>query len=66
VLLLKNLQHGIIANIIWGLTVLTILTVIIAQDRKESVARAIFEHLGTAVLVLVLSHLAGDVIAIYF
>jgi VIT1/CCC1 family predicted Fe2+/Mn2+ transporter len=66
VLLISNLFHAMIINICWGALVLTVLTYIIAKDKKENVIRALAEHLGTAAVVIVLTTLAGKLIAKYF
>lgn len=64
--LLLDLPIAIIASIIWGLSVLSILTYVIAKDQKESPAKAIFEHLLTAGLVIVATHYVGDFVAVHF
>lgn len=66
VILMKDLFTAIVINICWGMIVLTVLTYIIAKDRKESVIRSLFEHLGTAVAVLLLATFAGKLISKYF
>jgi len=66
VIFIKDLFTAMVVNICWGMLVLTVLTYIIAKDRKESVIRSLFEHLGTATAVLLLATFAGKLIANYF
>lgn len=60
------LNTAMIVNIIWGLTALSVLTIVIAKDRKENIKNALFEHIGIAVLVIAASYGVGELISRYF
>ncbi len=58
-LLLLPLDQAVIASVVWGMLVITVLSYFIARAQKASPAAIIAEHLGIALLVVVLSHLIG-------
>lgn len=58
-LLLLPLQQAVIACLIWGAIVLTILSIFIAKQQHESSWSVVAEHLGIATLVMILSWLVG-------
>lgn len=60
------LQYAIIASVIYGLAVLSILSYLIAVSHKLDPVRAVAEHLIVGVLVVALSQLIGTVIHTYF
>jgi VIT1/CCC1 family predicted Fe2+/Mn2+ transporter len=58
-LLLLPLDQAVIASIVWGMSVITVLSYFIARVQKASPFAIIAEHLGIALLVVFLSHLIG-------
>ena len=58
-LLLLPLEQAVIASVVWGMVVITVLSYFIARAQKASAVAIIAEHLGIALLVVVLSHLIG-------
>jgi VIT1/CCC1 family predicted Fe2+/Mn2+ transporter len=58
-LLLMPLQQAVIACLIWGAVVLTVLSVFIARQQGQKALPVVAEHLGIASLVMVLSWLVG-------
>ena len=54
------LGQAVIASIIWGMFVITVLSYFLARTQKASPLAIIGEHLGIALLVVVLSHLIGS------
>lgn len=58
-LLLMPLQQAVWASIAWGMIVITALSYFVARAQKQRPLPIIAEHLGIAVLVVVLSHLIG-------
>lgn len=58
-LLLLPLQQAVIACLIWGAVVLTVLSVFIARQQGQPALPVVTEHLGIASLVMVLSWLVG-------
>lgn len=55
-----QLSHAIVASIIWGAIVITLISFFLARDQRRHSAKVISEHLGIAALVVVLTHLVGD------
>ena len=65
-LLLLPLGPAVIASVIWGLLVIVILSYFLARSQNERPLFIIGEHLGIAVLVLILSHYIGVWVAATF
>lgn len=62
-LLLLPLGPAVAASIAWGMLVITVLSYFLARSQNESPWSIIFEHLGIAILVIVLSHFIGAWVA---
>ncbi len=58
-LLLLPLETAVVASLIWGMLVIIVLSYFLARAQKARPLMIIGEHLGIAVLVVVLSHLIG-------
>ena len=58
-LLLLPLGPAVVASIIWGMLVIIVLSYFLARSQNESPWLIILEHLGIAILVVVLSHFIG-------
>jgi len=58
-LLLLPLRTAVIASIAWGMSVIVVLSYFLARTNKERPIPIIAEHLGIAILVVLLSHLIG-------
>ena len=58
-LLLLPLRTAVIASVIWGMIVITVLSYFLAKSTRERPLPIIAEHLGIAILVVLLSHLIG-------
>ena len=65
-LLLLPLQPAVIASVAWGLLVIVVLSYFLARTQDESPLAIIAEHVGIAVLVVVLSHYIGVWVAATF
>lgn len=59
-LLLFKLSTAIIVGIIWGLSLLSIFSLIIAQEQKARPWKVILEHLSIALIVIIITHYLGD------
>ena len=59
-LLLLPLDQAVIASLLWGMLVIIVLSYFLARAQKASPVLIVAEHLGIAILVVVLSHLIGD------
>ena len=58
-LLLLPLGPAVIASILWGMLVIIVLSYFLARSQNQSPWFIILEHLGIAILVVVLSQLIG-------
>jgi len=58
-LLLLPLQQAVWASIAWGMVVIIVLSYFLAKAQREPAIPIIAEHLGIAILVVILSHLIG-------
>ena len=65
-LLLLPLGPAVVASVIWGLLVIVLLSYFLAKSQNEPPLYIIGEHVGIAVLVLVLSHYIGVWVAATF
>ncbi len=59
-LLLLPLDQAVIASLLWGMLVIIVLSYFLARAQKASPILIVAEHLGIAILVVVLSHLIGE------
>ncbi len=59
-IILLSLDTAIIVSVIWGLSVLSILSYSIAKEQKAKPWKVIGEHLIIALIVIILTHYAGD------
>ncbi len=58
--LLFELSTAIIISIIWGLVMLAALSLTISREKKENPLESIGEHLIIALVVIVITHYAGE------
>lgn len=58
-LLWLPLDQAVIVSIIWGMLVITVLSYFLARSQNANPLAIILEHLGIAMLVIVLSHFIG-------
>jgi len=58
-LLLLPLDQAVIASLLWAMLVIVILSYFLARAQQASPIMIIGEHLGIAIIVVVLSHLIG-------
>lgn len=65
-LLLLELGTAIMAAIVWGLSLIALLSWHLARDRGERPLHVIGEHLFIAMLVIVATHFIGDWVAAVF
>jgi len=61
--LLLELSAAVTASVVYGLTVLAVLSYYLARDQQENPAKVIAEHLSIAVAVIVITHLTGKWVA---
>lgn len=65
-ILFLDLNHAIIASIVWGLSVLLILSYRLARSQHANPVRVCAEHLGIAIAVITTTHYVGDLVAMIF
>jgi VIT1/CCC1 family predicted Fe2+/Mn2+ transporter len=65
-LLLLPLGPAVLVSVVWGLLVIIVLSYFLARSQNERPLFIIGEHLGIAILVLVLSHYIGVWVAATF
>jgi VIT1/CCC1 family predicted Fe2+/Mn2+ transporter len=61
-----ELATAIKIGVVYGLIVLTLLSDYLAKRKRENRKKAIFEHLGIAILVIVITYFVGEGIALVF
>lgn len=55
-----DLTIAIVLSVIWGLLVLSILSLNIAKEQRKKPWKVILEHLTIALLVIIITHFVGD------
>lgn len=65
-ILYLDLFSAVIASIAWGLSVICVMSYVIAKSQKESPSHVILEHLSISIIVVLLSAGLGNIIANYF
>ncbi|MBS3087998.1 hypothetical protein J4226_05375 [Candidatus Pacearchaeota archaeon] len=60
------LEVAIKINLAWGLILIVIFNYYLAKSRNESPSKTIAEHLGVAILVIIITYYVGKLISIYF
>ncbi len=58
--LLLELSTAVVVSVIWGLSVLCILSFGLAREQKAKPRKVIGEHLAIALVVIVITHYVGD------
>ncbi len=64
--IILEFSTAIIVSIIWGLTLLGLLSFIIAKGEREKPWKVVGEHLAIAIVVIVITHYVGDLISLTF
>jgi VIT1/CCC1 family predicted Fe2+/Mn2+ transporter len=60
--LLLSLTTAVIVSIVWGLSLIGIFSVYMAKLEKISAWKTVFEHVGIAIVVIILTHYLGHFI----
>ena len=58
-----SLSTGIVVSLVWGLSILSVLSYVIARAQSERPWKIVGEHLLIAVVVISITHYVGDLIA---
>jgi VIT1/CCC1 family predicted Fe2+/Mn2+ transporter len=60
IFLFTSLTTAVLVSIAWGMSMLALLSYVIARTQKQSAARVVGEHLAIALAVIAITHLVGD------
>jgi VIT1/CCC1 family predicted Fe2+/Mn2+ transporter len=63
---LLPMQYAILASVIVGLSLLIVLSYLIAIRQKKNPYKAVLEHIGIVVVVIIISYFLGQIITNYF
>lgn len=58
--LIFELSQAILISVVWGLSILSIFSFVIAKQQKENPWKAVAEHLIVALMVILTTHWLGD------
>ena len=64
-ILLLSLSSAIIVSLVWGLSVLTVLSYIMAKTQGERPWKVVGEHVLIAIVVITITHWVGDWVATF-
>ncbi|MDD5382758.1 MAG: hypothetical protein PHH60_03785, partial [Candidatus Margulisbacteria bacterium] len=64
--LLLELGQAMVVGVIWGMTVLGLLSYILAREEGESPWKVVGEHLLITLVVIIITHYLGELIAAAF
>ena len=65
-ILFFELSEAILISVIWGLSILSIFSFVIAKQQKENPWKAVVEHLAIGLVVVLITDFVGDWIATVF
>lgn len=65
-LLIFELSTAVIVSVVWGLSLLSVFSFLMAKEQRISPWKAVGEHLAIALVVITLTHYIGDWIAALF
>ena len=63
---LLPMQYAIISSVVLGLSLLTVLSYLIAIKQKKNPYKVVIEHIGIVVIVIIISYFLGQIITNYF
>ena len=64
-ILLLPLFPAIVASVIWGLAVISVMSYYIAKRAKANPYKVILEHLVIAIIVIIVTHYVGDFLSAF-
>jgi VIT1/CCC1 family predicted Fe2+/Mn2+ transporter len=64
--LLFELYTAVIVSVVWGLLAISVLSFVMARKQKEAAWKVVGEHLAIAITVIIVTHYAGEWIALTF
>jgi len=63
---LLSMHYAIISSVVLGLSLLVVLSYLIAIKQKKNPYKAVLEHIGIVVVVIIISYFLGQMITNYF
>lgn len=63
--LIFELSTAIVISVVWGLLVVALLSAQLARQQRVRLLPVVGEHLAIAMVVIVITHFVGDLVAIY-
>lgn len=54
------LDIAVPVDIIWGLLIMTVFNIFLARSQEENILRVVFEHLAIAIIVVLITYIAGS------
>jgi len=64
--ILLDLDSALVVSVAWGLLLITVFNYYFAKQQKQDPVKVVGEHAAIALLVVVVAHFVGDLIAQYF
>jgi VIT1/CCC1 family predicted Fe2+/Mn2+ transporter len=64
--LLFELYTAVIVSVVWGLLAISVLSFVMAKKQNEAAWKVVGEHLAIAITVIIVTHYAGEWIALTF
>ncbi len=61
--LVFELTTAIIVCVVWGMFLITVFSVYLAHSQQKNASHIVLEHLGLAIVVIILTHYIGDWVA---
>lgn len=65
-LLLLSLTAAVVVSVMWGILVVAVLSDRLARARREAVLPVVGEHVGIALVVVIVTHYLGEFVAYLF
>ena len=59
-ILLLPLETAVLVDIFWGLLLMTVFNIFLARSQEENVLRVVVEHLAIAIVVVLITYVAGS------
>ena len=59
-ILFLALDIAVLVDIIWGLLIMTVFNIFLARSQEERALRVVFEHLTIAIVVILITYIAGS------
>jgi len=65
-ILIFDLSTAILVSVLWGLSVLSVISFVMAKEQRQNPWTVVAEHLAIALVVIIITHFVGDWISSRF